>query len=336
MSRFLLWAQSRRWIWSVIGIGALWITLSLVTSRLSLESLSGVAVSAAFLVLPALGQMFVVSTGRGNIDLSIPSVITLSAFVAMNLIGGSNAMLPVGLAAILGLGLLVGAVNAILVLKLRIPAMVATLATGYVLATATLLANREFTSYQISSILVYIADGRFLGVPVIVVTALAAVALSAFVLKRTAYGRMLMAVGQNQRAAELANVPAQRVVTAAFLASGLASALDGALLSAHTGGAFLEMGAAYLLQSVGAVVLGGTLIFGGKSTAFGTLSGAFLLVLIVTTMQIAGLPGGMQEIVEGIVIILVLGVAGELRPRRGEHRRRDELARLRGRPLERP
>jgi ribose transport system permease protein len=82
------------------------------------------------------------------------------------------------------------------------------------------------------------------------------------------------------------------------------------LLSAYSGGAFLEMGSPYLLQTVGAVVLGGTLIAGGSATPVGTLFGALLLVLIIVTMQVAGLPLGAQDIVQGVVIILVLALAG--------------------------
>jgi ribose transport system permease protein len=95
-----------------------------------------------------------------------------------------------------------------------------------------------------------------------------------------------------------------------LFASALLAAFAGALLSAYVGGAFLEMGMPYLLQSVGAVVLGGTLISGGSSTALGTLLGSVLLVLVVTTMQIAGLPPGTQDIVQGCVIIAVLALAG--------------------------
>ena len=86
-------------------------------------------------------------------------------------------------------------------------------------------------------------------------------------------------------------------------------------MQAYVGGAFLEMGQPFLLQSLGAVVLGGSLIFGGASTALGTFFGCVLLVLIVTTMQIAGLPSGMQDIVQGLVIIAVLALAGGVRGR---------------------
>lgn len=312
------WIETRRWVWSLIGILILWLVLSVLTSRLSVQSLSGVAASAAFLLFPALGQMFVVTTGRGNIDLSIPSVITLTAFLAVNIIDGSDARLPLGLLTVAAVGLGVGAVNAALVLWLRIPAMIATLATGYVLATATLLANRTFSTYQVSPALAWFATGRIAGIPVIVLAAVAATALAAFVLHRTVFGRALSAVGQNQRAAELSGLPAAKVIAITFLASGAAAGLTGALLSARAGGAFLDMGSPFLLQSVGAVVLGGTLIFGGSATALGTLFGSVLLVLIVTTMQIAGLPGGTQEIIQGAVIIAVLALAGAAgRGRRG-------------------
>jgi ribose transport system permease protein len=307
---FFQWVETRRWIWSLAGIAILWLVLSVLTSRFSLQSLSGVAASAAFLLFPSLGQMIVVTTGRGNIDLSIPSVITLSAFLSVNIVDGSDARLALGLGAVAAVGLGVGAVNAFLVLALRIPAMIATLATGYILATATLLANRSFSTYRVSPMLAWFATGKVAGVPVIVLAALSATALAAFVLSRTVFGRALSAVGQNRRAAELAGVPASRVIAIAFLVSGAAAGLTGALLSARAGGAFLDMGSPFLLQSVGAVVLGGTLIFGGCATAFGTLCGSVLLVLIVTTMQIAGLPGGTQEIIQGVVIIAVLALAG--------------------------
>jgi ribose transport system permease protein len=308
--------ERHRWVWSLIGVLVLWAILSLVTSRFSLQSLSGVAVSASFLTIVALGQMLVVTTGRGNIDLSIASVITLSAYTSIIVTHGEDARLLFGLAAVVGIGLAAGAVNAILVVQLRIPAIIATLATGYVLATATLFANRAGTGFSMSPTLRTLATERIAGIPIVLVIAIAAVIAAAFVLRRTVYGRMLSAVGQNERAAELAGVRTRRVVAAAFLSCSVIAALVGALLGAYVGGAFLEMGTPYVLQSVGAVVLGGSLIFGGASTAAGTLFGSVLLVLIVTTMQIAGLPPGTQDIVQGFVVITVLALAGGATVRR--------------------
>lgn len=307
---FFEWANRNRWVWSLIGVVILWSLLSLLTSQFSLASLSGVAVSSSFLTLVALGQMIVVTTGGGNIDLSIAGIMTLSAYIALIVIGGQDSRLFLGIVATLALGLAVGAVNALLVLAARIPAIIATLATGYVLATATLLANRAIPGFAIAPHLRFIAAERIGGAPIMAIIAIGMVAIAAGLLNRTAYGRTLSALGQNMHAARLAGVRTARVAAFAFLASSVLAAFTGLLLGAYVGGAFLEMGQPYLLQSLGAVVLGGTLIFGGSATALGTLFGSVLLILIVTTMQIAGLPPGTQDMVEGIVIIAVLALAG--------------------------
>jgi ribose transport system permease protein len=304
------WLERNRWVWSFLGVLVLWAILSIATSRFSLHSLSGVAASASFLVIVALGQMLVVTTGRGNIDLSIASVLTLSAYASIVVTQGLDARLPLAIGAVVLIGLVTGAVNALLVVAFRIPAIIATLATGYILATGTLIANRWAAGFAVSPVLKTLAAGRIEGFPVMLLVALLAVVAVGFLLHRTVYGRAISAVGQNERAAALAGIRTGRVVASAFIASAILAALTGMLLGAYVGGAFLEMGAPYLLQSLGAVVLGGSLIFGGSSTALGTLFGSLLLVLIVTTMQIVGLPPGTQDIVQGFVVIAVLALAG--------------------------
>jgi ribose transport system permease protein len=307
---FGAWAQQNRWVWSAVAVLLLWLVLSFVTSRFSLSSLSGIMLSASFLAVVAVGQMFVVTTGRGNIDLSIASVMTLSAFVALLTIRGDDDNLIVGIMVTLLLGLLVGGLNALLVVALRIPAIIATLASGYVLATATLLSNRAIPGFSVSPALKYIATGRVSGVPVMALVVVAGVVLVAGILRFSVFGRTLSAVGQNRDAARLAGVRNNRVIVAAFMISSVLAAFNGLLLGAYIGGAFLEMGQAYLLQSIAAVVLGGTLIFGGSASAVGTLFASVLLILIVTIMQIMGLPPGTQDMVQGVVVILVLALAG--------------------------
>ncbi|TPL91709.1 ABC transporter permease [Mesorhizobium sp. B2-3-12] len=310
LATFSLWAQKNRWVWSAIGVLVLWLVLSVVTNRFSLNSLSGIMLSASFLTVVGIGQMFVVTTGRGNIDLSVASVITLSAFVALLTIKGQDANLAIGVGAAILLGLAVGALNSLLVVGLNIPAIIATLATGYVLATATLLSNRAISGFAVSPLLKTLATGRVSGVPVMAVIAIVGVAATAFVLRYTVFGQLLSAVGQNRAAARLAAIRNNRVIASAFIISSVLASLNGLLLGAYIGGAFLEMGQPYLLQSIAAVVLGGTLIFGGSASAVGTLFASILLILIVTTMQIVGLPPGAQDIVQGIVVIFVLALAG--------------------------
>jgi ribose transport system permease protein len=306
----LAWMRENRWSFPVLGVVLLWGLLSVMTSHFNLNSLSGVASSASFLMIVAIGQMFVIASGSGNIDLSLPSVITVSAFVTMILSQGTNSGLMLALPAVVAIGLATGATNAFLVLKLRIPAIIATLAVGYVLDSATLIANRSLDTFTVSALLRGITGSKLAGVPLILILALTLIAVTGGILKGTSYGRTLMAVGQNATAAHLAGARVGRTTTIAFLVSSVLGALDGALLSAHAGGAFLQMGEPYLLQSVGAVVVGGTLIAGGSATALGTFFGSILLVLVVTTMQVSGWSPGMQEVVQGAIIIAILAAAG--------------------------
>jgi ribose transport system permease protein len=288
----------------------LWGVLSAVTDRFSVASLSGILLSASFLSVVGLGQMFVVTTGRGNIDLSIAAVVTLSAYIALLTVRGEDANLAWGVLVALALGLVVGLLNAALVVRLRVPAIIATLATGYVLATATLLSNRSIHGFAVSPALKVVAAGRLFGAPIMLLACVALIILAESVLQRTVYGRTLSAVGQNRVAAWLAGIRVDRVVATAFVISAVLASLMGLVLGAYVGGAFLEMGQPYLLQSIAAVVVGGTLIFGGSASAIGVFFASILLILMVTLMQIMQLPPGSQDMVQGVVVILVLALAG--------------------------
>lgn len=324
MASLLGKTAQRPWVWALLATLVMWAALGALSAQFSLASFGGVLASASFLALVALGQMLVIASGGGAIDLSIPGVITLAAFVTVSVTNGVDARAPLGLGLSLLAGALVGLVNAGVVLWLRVPPIIATLAVGYVLNTAALVYNKHFNTFAVSETLTYVASGRVLGVPLMaLVVALLGVLLAAL-LNRTVYGRSLMAVGQNAVAAHLAGITVTRTVAWAYVLSGVLAALAGVLLSARVGGAFLELGTPYLLQSVGAVVVGGTAIAGGAATVLGTLFGSAFLVSAVTVMQVMRLSAGLQEIVQGVLIVLVLAVASgqEGGPRTARRRQR--------------
>jgi ribose transport system permease protein len=298
------------WLWPLLGTLALWLGMGVARSSLNLEFLAANGISASFLALAAMGQMLVISSGGGAIDLSIPSVITLSAFVATGTINGADAGIPLALLQVLALGTVVGLCNGLAVVTLRIPPIIATMALGNVVTTGYLLYNEHFTAFHIAPLLLGLARARLLGVPVIAVFLAAVGAGVALLLARVTFGQALLAIGQSSRAANLAGVRTERVLVLTYVLSGAISALAGVLLSARVGGAFLDMGSAYLVQTIGAVVLGGTLIFGGRATTLGTLFGSLFLILLITTMQAGGFSLGLQRIFEGAIIIAVLAAAG--------------------------
>jgi ribose transport system permease protein len=300
------------WIWAAVGAFVMWVALGIFAHNLNLESLIATSTNASFLAIVALGQMLVITTGGGAIDLSIPNVITLSAFLCAGLASGSDLKALQAVPLVLLTGAFIGLVNALTVLFLRIPPIIATLGTGYIITTAILIYNAHFTTAYVAPILLHIARDRLLGVvPLVLLITLVIVVLLSLMLTRTRYGKCLIAVGQNLDAARLTGIPVNLVRGVAYVLCSTLAAFGGIMISAQVNGAFLGLGDPYLLQTVGSVVVGGTLIFGGRAVPLGTLLGSLFLVLLVTAMQVAGLKIGGQLVAEGLFIILVLFLATE-------------------------
>lgn len=306
MERAKKFIDSNFWVWAVIGSLVMWVTVGIISNNMNFSSLVANATSASFLGLAALGQMIVITTGRGAIDLSIPSVITLSAFLTMGIINGNNSNFLMGLLIVIAVGLLIGLINSIIVMHLRITPMIATMATGYIISTVSLIYNRKFSAFQVCPILLTVTRYRVLGIPLVVYMVLLIAFGVLWMLRRTTYGQSLLALGQNKEAAFLAGIKTMKVEMIAYMLSSVLAAIAGMMISARVGGAFLGMGDTYMLDTVGSVVIGGTLISGGRAVPFGTLVGALFLSLLITAMQVANFPIGVQNIAKGALIILVL------------------------------
>lgn len=306
MSKLQTFVKTKYWAWSAIGCVLMFLVVSAISGKVSYMSLTANFTIACYLTICALGQMIVMTTGRGAFDLSIPNMITLSAFLTMGLINGENRnFLPVLLLVIL-VGIVVGLVNSFLVIKMRITSMIATLAVGYILSTITSIYNRTFNCLTVCGVMQSFMRVKLAGIPLICFVVVAIVAAVAFMFRSVTYGRALLALGQNKRAAQLAGIKVNLVETIAYVMSAVLAAICGFFLSGRVGGAFLGMGDSYLMDTVGSVVIGGTLASGGRAVPVGTLFGALFLCFVVTGMQVANFSTGMQNVVKGAIIILVL------------------------------
>ena len=306
MSKIQDFTRNNRWAWSAIGALAMFIVVSLISGRISYMSFAANFTIACYLTICALGQMIVMTTGRGAFDLSIPNMITLSAFLTMGLTNGQDRNFFPVLLLVIVVGAVVGFINSVLVIRLRITSMVATLAVGYILSTATSIYNRTFNSLVVCDIMKTITRTRFLELPIICYIVVLIVIGIALVFRNVTYGRALLALGQNKRAAQLAGIKVNRVEMLAYVISAVLAALCGFFLSGRVGGAFLGMGDSYLLDTVGSVVIGGTLASGGRAVPVGTMFGALFLSFVVAAMQVANFSIGMQNVVKGAIIIFVL------------------------------
>ena len=306
----------QRWIWAYLGMVAVWLaTVTFTGGKGGGEIITAALSFAAFTVIVGIGQMFVITTGPGNVDLSIPATISLSGAVAMKLMGGDNAMLLVGIAASLGCGFAVGLFNYMLIRILRIPPIIATLSSSF-LILSTAISYWRGLKIKPPSMLADFTTTQVFGFPVLAFFVILFAAIMALILNRTVYGRAVSAVGQNPRAAWLAGVDVERIRFRTYLQSAVLAAVCGFLLAGFSGGASLNMGEEYLLASIAVVVIGGTSVAGGQGNVAGIIGAAIFMFLLVTMLNTFGASAGVRLIMTGLIIVAVITIAGGDKPQR--------------------
>lgn len=309
------WATRHFWIWSLVAALVLWLLADLVSGSFSFRLLLVNVTLATFLGLAGVAQMVVIASGDGSFDLSLPYVITVSAIFSAGVLGQAHSSALYGIALALLAGLVVGFANGILTARLRMPAVIASLSVGYVVYSA-ILGLENITNTGVSTGLSNFLRAEADGAGVIIVVTVVIGALVAALLGATVYGRYLHAMGQSRVAAELSGIRVRRMIVYNFMLAGLLGATVGVLLAAYDGGAFQNIGDVYLLGSVAAVVVGGVPISGGKSSVPATLLGALVMTLLITLLEVSKLSVGLQDVLEGIAVIVIVVAAQLGRARR--------------------
>lgn len=296
--------------WFYASAGAILVWLVIVGH--SQGAGGGAVISAAlnysvFFAVVGLGQMLVMASGAGNIDLSIPANITLAAYLSTGQMVGSDSGLVAGFVAGLAGGIAIGAANALLILAFRIPPMVATLASGLVVESFTFVYSRISVAKP-SPLLADFTTERFAGVPYVTLAAIVASVALIVVLRRSLFGRSLFACGQNETAAWLSGVNVRRTRVAAYVLCGAFTSLAGILFAGFTGGPSLNMGSEFLLSSIAVVVIGGTNVAGGQASVLGTWSASLFLFLLLSMLNVLQVGPGLRNVITGVLIIAVLAL----------------------------
>ena len=298
--------RSKPWLWSFLAALLVWLaTLAFTRGEGAAALTSGALAFSAFFVIVGVGQMFVITTGPGNIDLSIPANIALSGAVGMKLMDGQDGLIALGVAGVLAVGVLIGCANYALIRVLRIPPIIATLSASFLLQSMAIAYGRSVRIappelfYQFST-------GKVLGIPYLALAVGVLTVVAGYVLSRSLYGRWTLAVGQNMRAAELAGVRVERVRWATYVLSAVFASVCGVVLAGFSGGASLSMGDEYLLASIAVVVIGGTSVAGGFSNVPGLWGAALFLYLLVSMLNTFGASAGVRLILTGVIIIAVI------------------------------
>lgn len=301
--------QTKPWLWAFIGAVLVWFGSMLMSHGQGGMGMLLISLQfATFYVLVALGQMLVISCGAGNIDLSIPGVMTLAAYIGLGVAHSSDGAIALALLAVIGVGLVCGLFNVLLIQALKIPPMIATLASAFISQSLAIAYSRGASPIP-PPLLTEWASVRWFHVPLLAVLVMVLAAAIALLLKRSLMGRTVLATGQNIRAAILTGLPVRRALISAYLASTLFAALAGLLLASFVGGATLDLGQDYQLMSIACVILGGTSVSGGYATPLGVWFSALLLVLTVSMLNIMQVSPGTRYLVTGLIIVAVLAVA---------------------------
>ncbi len=279
------------------------VNLAITPNFLTVSNLRLQLVQVAPVVIVALGVAMVI--GTGGIDLSVGAVIALSATLIPLYIGYGPV---VAILVALAVGAASGALAGTVVARVGVQPIVATLALLVGLRGVANLAGDRIRPIR-DPLLRGLGTGTLLGVPYVVVAAVVATAVVWFVLGRTTTGRQLVAVGGNLRAAALAGVPVERVLTSVYVASGLLAAVAGVLLAARLQAVnSATLGQLAELSAITAVVVGGTPLTGGQVRVLGTVAGALLLQLLSSTLIAQGQSDAVTQLVQAVIVVAAVYV----------------------------
>lgn len=264
----------------------------------------------AQLGMAVVGQAVVMLAG--GLDLSIGPVMNLASIVSAVAMDGSNGNIPLAVLLTLAAGGAVGMVNGLLVSKLRIAPLLATLAVGTIVQGIYYVWTEGQPKGNVAPAFRSIADDRLLGIPVSLLVWLALWAIVAFVLYRTTWGKGLYATGANPRAAWLSGIATDRKVIGAYVIAGLCASVAGMQLTAYSGTASVNAADSYTLMTVAAAVIGGVAFVGGIGGLAGPFAGVLVLVFLNTILETLNVPSAAQYIAQGLILIVMMLVTRRL------------------------
>jgi ribose transport system permease protein/inositol transport system permease protein len=293
------------------GIFLFLLVLFLISSFLSpafltIQNIRNILTPAAALGIVSIGQTFVILMGRGNLDLSVGSVVATVAVILSQATGGEDfLLLPVTLLCLL-FGVSVGWINGYLITQRGSQPFIATLGVMIVIQGLRFLYTQGAPKGTYPPFLRWLGTGNLGFIPISVVF-VAIFAVGAFlVLNRSIWGRKFYATGGNIHTSRLSGFNTDRIVMATYMLSGCMATLAGFFLAGWLGISDNWVGKGYEIDSIAAVVMGGTTFEGGRGGVGGTMAGVFILIIIYNLLLLLHLPIHAQYVVKGLVIILAV------------------------------
>ena len=260
----------------------------------------------------AVAMTFVIT--NAGIDLSVGSVLALVTVIGFAFIkDGMNPVLAV--AIMFAMGALIGAFTGTLIAIIKIPPFIATLGMMVSLRGMALLHSAGTMHFGLPEALTWIGQGKVVGVPVPVIIAFSVAIIGAWLFNHTKFGLYVRAIGGNREAARLAGVPVNLIEILVYALMGLVTAIGGLIMITRIDSTQATIGTGMEIHIIAAVIIGGTSLFGGRGTIYGTVLGAILLSMMTNALVIAGVDHFWQLVIMGIIVLLAVAI-NNLRERR--------------------
>ncbi len=270
---------------------------------LTAANMDNLARQVAVFGIIAVGQLLVILTA--GIDLSVGSVLGLTGCITAELLVHGTGIVPAivgGLAA----GAAIGVFNGALVAYGKLPPFIVTLGMLGIARGAVLVLTSANTVQPLPDAFGQIANGSFLGLPNLLWMFVVVVAVTAFVLRRTVFGRYIYAVGSNPESARLAGVPVTRVLVAVYAIAGLLAAVGGVLFTSRLNAGIPTAGTGYELNAIAACVIGGASLFGAKGGAYGAAAGALIVGVLNNGGNLLAINSFYLQIIIGALILIAV------------------------------
>ena len=295
------------------AVGLICLVLAVASDAfLTSNNLLNVLRQASLLFFLASGLTLVILTG--GLDLSVGANVGLSACLAATVIKATGSP-ALGTLVGLGVGSLVGLANGLMVTRLRIPSFIATYGMLWVLHGLTYYYMGGETIHGFPPGFRQIGSGYVLGIPVPVYLMLLFLAAGMFLAQRTTYGQEIYAIGANPVAARLSGIPVTRRLILVYMVAGAMAGLASLVFLARLNSAEGDIGETLTLPAIAAVLIGGTSLFGGVGTVFGTFVGALLLTLVLNGMNLLDVNASWQPLVTGVIVVLAVWLDTQTRGR---------------------
>ncbi|MGI9485608.1 MAG: ABC transporter permease [Geminicoccaceae bacterium] len=307
----------QRWLFKGLGLTIVVIALALAFSLINprfatLANFANILTQASYYMIIAVGMTFVITSA--GIDLSVGSLLALVTVVGFDLIKeGMHPFLGVLLMFALGGG--IGCLTGLLIAFVKIPPFIATLGMMVSLRGLALLHSAGNMHYGLPTSLTWLGQGDLIGIPVPVIIAVAFALFGGWLFNRTKFGLHVRAVGGNREAARLAGVPVNLIEVVVYAFMGLVTALGGLIMIARIDSTQATIGTAMEIHVIAAVIIGGTSLFGGSGTVYGTVLGALLLSMMTNALVIAGVDYFWQLVIMGVIVLIAVAI-NNLRERR--------------------